>query len=87
MLTGPERIWCTVKRGKRDLVIIRTRALTVRDTRNERIIQVISLVLQRFVAPGRLTYLGRTVIDQLIKCDYVTDVLDLCRDLDLGECN
>jgi len=87
LLTDSERIWCATKQSKRDIAIISLkRVLAARDVHNEKLVQLAFLVLQGLVESGQSTHFGRTVIDQLTKCKHVTDVLDLCRDMDLEGC-
>jgi hypothetical protein len=61
MFDESERIWCAVKKGKRDLSIISlTRALVVRDIHNDKMVHTVFLVLQGLVESGQPTHLGRT---------------------------
>lgn len=87
-LTDSERIWCAAKQGKRDLGIISlTRVLDLRDVSSEKMVQLAFLLLQGLVESGHSTHFGRTVTDQLLKCENVTDVINLCTGVDLGDCN
>jgi hypothetical protein len=86
-LTVSDRIWCAAKQGKRDIAIKSlNRVLAVRDVYYNKIVQLAFLILQGLVRSGQSTLFGRTVMDKLIKCKYETDVLALCRDMDLNDC-
>lgn len=86
-LTVSERIWCAAKQGKRALTVISLkRAFVDYDVHNKKVVQLADLILQGLVESGQAAHFGCTVASQLIRCKYVTDIIELCRNMDLEDC-
>lgn len=89
-LTVSERIWCAVKQGKGNLTVISLRKALIShgaDARdNGNMVGLVLLVMQGLVELGQKTHFDRTVIDQLVECMSIRDVIELCRDMDLEDC-